>query len=88
MRSSGLGRLISKWKGERVDSSKVTGLSGKDMNNGQFSPHLPTSFEERKILALVIEVGVLIVMGSHSYEFGGKFFMQIFGRPIRLALMK
>ena len=86
MRLAGLGRLIPKWKGKKVDSLKVTGQTGRDIENWSFSPISPSIFEERMILALVVEVGILISMGSHSYEFGGKFFLQLLGGPIGLSL--
>ena len=31
MRASGLGNLLPKWRGERVDSLRVSGLAGKNM---------------------------------------------------------
>ena len=33
-----------------------------------------------------METGILIVMGSHCYEFAGKFYLQVMGGPIGLAV--
>ena len=74
LRSAGLSKFIPKWKGDKVDSLRVTGQSGRKMENWEFSPHVPTIFEEKLILGLVIEVGVLVAMGSHIYEFAGKYY--------------
>ena len=41
MKSSGLQRLIPKWGGDRVESLKVTGSSGKKIENWSFSSHIP-----------------------------------------------
>ena len=68
LRSSGLSRLIPKWTGERVDALRVTGLSGKNMDNWIHSAHIPTIFEQKLILGLIMEVRILIAMGSHCYE--------------------
>ena len=86
MRLAGLGRLIPKWKGKKVDSLRVTGQTGRELDNWSFSPTGPSIMEERRILALVVEVGILLSMGSHSYEFGGRFFLQLLGGPIGLSL--
>ena len=86
MRSTGLGRLIPRWKGDRVDMLRVTGDSGKDMDGWRHSPHEPTEFELKLILGLIMEVGILISMGSHCYEFAGRFYLQLLGGPIGLAV--
>ena len=86
MRKSGLSNLIPKWKGKKVDALRITGDSAKNLENWIFSSHVPTIFEEKLILGLVLEIGVLIAMGSHSYEFAGKFYLQVLGGPIGLAL--
>ena len=68
MRSAWLGRLIPKWKGERVDSLQVTSDIGKNMDSWRHSPHEPTEFELKLIIGLLMEVGILISMGSHCYD--------------------
>ena len=42
--------------------------------------------EQRRIIGLILEVGVLVAMGSHCSEFAGKFFLQCLGGPIGLAI--
>ena len=35
---------------------------------------------------MIMEVGVLIVMNTHVYEFHGKLYLQCYGGPIGLAI--
>ena len=56
------------------------------MNNWTHPNHIPTIFEQKLILGLVMEVGILIAMGTHCYEFAGKFFLQLRGGPIGLNI--
>ena len=49
MRLAGLARLIPRWGGERVNSLRVTGEAGKDMNNWFHSAHEPTIFEQKAV---------------------------------------
>ena len=37
-------------------------------------------------MGLLLEIGVLVVMGTHCYEFNGKFYVQKRGGPIGLAV--
>ena len=67
LRSSGLSRLIPKWQGDRVEALRVTGLSGKNMNNWTHPNHIPTIFERKLILELVMEVGILIAIHLVTY---------------------
>ena len=76
--------LLPVWRGERAEALKVTGDSGRDMSKWIF-PRYINKHDERRILAMVVEVGVLIAMGSHIYEFGNKFYLQFRGGPIPLA---
>ena len=39
-----------------------------------------------KIIGLVVELGVLVAIGSHIYEFGEKLFLQLWGGPIGSTL--
>ena len=86
LRLAGLSRLIPRWLGERVNSLRVTGETGKNMENWAHSASEPTIFEQKVILGLLMEVGILISMGTHCYEFAGRFFLQLLGGPIGLAL--
>ena len=85
MKLAGLGNLIPKWQGDRVESLRVSGSSGKDMNRWTHANIEPTIFQKKLIISLLIEVGVLVLMGSHCYEFAGSFYLQTLGGPIGLA---
>ena len=86
MRAAGLANLVPRWRGDKVDALKVSGLSGRNMDSWIFANHNPSDYQIKLILGLVIEVGVLIAMGSHIYEFGGRFYLQLFGGPIGMVL--
>ena len=60
-----------------MESLRVTGESGKKMENWIFSAHSPSLMQIKVIIGLIIEVGVIIAMGSHIYEFGEKLFLQL-----------
>ena len=79
LRAAGLAKHIPKWRGDKVDALRVTGTSGKKMEGWIHSPHYLSKVDERRILGLVLEVGILVAMGSHCYEFGGKFYLQTRG---------
>ena len=82
---AGLKHLIPTWKGDRLAALKITGTTGRDMSKWIFLSY-NNKFDDRRILAMVLEVGVLICMGSHIYEFGNKFYLQTRGGPIGLSL--
>ena len=42
--------------------------------------------EKRKLLAKFVELAVLEIFGSHTYEFGGRVYRQWDGGPMGLAL--
>ena len=86
MRAAGLGNLIPRWKGKKDEALKVTGTSAKNMDSWIFANQNPTIFQIKLILGLVVEVGVLLAMGSHVYEFGGRFYLQLAGGPIGMVL--
>ena len=65
-----------------MESLKVTGDSGRNMDSWSFSPLKPTIFQEKAIIGLLVEVGILVAMGSHCYEFSGKFYLQLRGDPL------
>ena len=77
MVSAGLGSLIPKWKGKKVELLKVTGESGRNMESWSFSPKNPSIFEQKAIIGLLMEIGILVAMGSHCYEFAGRFYLQL-----------
>ena len=86
MIKAGLHKFIPTYKGDRLSQLKVTGTTGKDKSNWTFSAATPSKAQEKVILAMIIEVGVLIVMNSHVYEFQGDCYLQCFGGPIGLAI--
>ena len=43
-----------------------------------------TAREKRMIIARVMKIAVLVLLRTHVYEFGGKFFLQKKGGPIGL----
>ena len=86
MVAAGLVNLIPRWKGDKVEALRVTGESGKNMDSWVFSAQPPSQRQIKTIIGLLVEVGVIIAMGTHVYEFGGKLFLQLFESPICLAL--
>ena len=50
MVSAGLGSLIPKWKGKKVELLKVTGESGRNMESWSFSPKNPSILEQKAII--------------------------------------
>ena len=43
-----------------------------------------TEFEERMIVAMAVQIGIIAVMNTHQYSFNGKTFLQKAGGPIGL----
>ena len=43
-----------------------------------------TDFEERMIVAMAVQIGIIAVMNTHQYSFNGKTFLQKAGGPIGL----
>ena len=86
MRAAGIGNLIPRWKNKKVEALRVTGDTGKSMDNWIFPNQTPSVFQIKLILGLIIEVGVILAMGSHVYEFNGRFFLQLLGGPIGMVL--
>ena len=86
MRDAGLGNFIPRWAGDKVDALRVTGITGKNMDSWKFTSLSPSIMQIMKIIGLVVELGVLVAMGSHIYEFGEKLFLQLWGGPIGSTL--
>ena len=86
MRDAGLGNFIPRWAGDKVDALRVTGITGKNMDSWKFTSLTPSIMQIMKIIGLVVELGVLVAMGSHIYEFGEKLFLQLWGGPIGSTL--
>jgi hypothetical protein len=44
--------------------------------NWVFPPVDPTALEERMIVAAFVQIGVLAMMNTHVYSFGGEMYLQ------------
>ena len=71
---AGLRHLIPRWRGDRETALKVTGDAGRNMDNWVFVPIKISKRDEIKIIAMLMEVGVLLIMNCNVYEFGGKYY--------------
>ena len=56
----------------------------KNEENWKFPEVDRTEFEERLIVAMAIQIGVLTMMATHRYSFNGKTYLQKAGGPIGL----
>ena len=43
-----------------------------------------TEYEERTLIAMAVQIGVIAMMNTHQYSFNGKTFLQKAGGPIGL----
>ena len=77
MIEAGLQRFIPRYKGEKLSQLKVTGSTGREKDNWVFSSHNLSKVHERIILGMLIEVGILVAMHSHVYEFHGVYYLQV-----------
>ena len=84
LHKAGIGRLTPVWLGDRQDLTTVGGRKSKDSRSWWDLKKEIRDFEKRRILAYVMECMVNVVMGSHVYSFGGKYFLQREGGPIGL----
>ena len=67
MRSADLGNFIPIWRGKKVESLRITGQSGKNLENWIFPPLSPSIFQQKAIVGLLMEIGVLVVMGVKNF---------------------
>ena len=86
MKDAGLGNFVPRWCGDKVEALRVTGTAGKNMDSWKFNAQTPSIMQIKQIIGLLVEVGVIIAMGSHVYEFGGKLYLQLWGGPIGSTL--
>ena len=56
------------------------------MDNWVFVPIKISKRDEIKIISMLMEVGVLLIMNCHVYEFGGKYHLQTQVGSIGLAI--
>ena len=61
----------------------VTSLPGND-ENWSYPTQEFTKIQRKTIVATMVQIGVLTMMNTHLYEFGGKIFLQKDGGPIGL----
>lgn len=81
---AGLGRLCPKWKGDRADLVSLGGKKSRNKSNWLDSKREIWDSDEKKIMAMVVEVLTNLVMSTHVYSFAGKFYLQRDGGPIGL----
>ena len=82
LKECGLNGYIPTWLGGRPDLLTVGGEGfDEDSKWGNVGKQLP-SLIQRRIISKVIEVAVIICMGTHVYSFGEKIFLQCKGGPI------
>ena len=83
---AGLTRLTPKWLGKRADLIAVGGTKTNDNNSWRDSHKQIHRREAKKIIATLLEIGVIIVMSTHLYTFNGITYVQLLGGPIGLRL--
>ena len=81
---NGLLRVKPKWKGKREDKLTIGGDAAKGESNWSHSSKTLFARDKKMILAVFVEILVHLVMSTHVYKFGGKFYLQLEGGPIGL----
>ena len=78
---------------QRILPVRLTGVRGvrpgvsastESEKNWKFPKVEYTKLEKKKIVATIIQIGVLVMMNTHLYSFNGKTFLQKEGGPIGL----
>ena len=77
-------RLKPKWKGKREDLLTVGGDASRDSKNWRDTSKTIFDSEKRRIIAFFVEILVTVIMGTHVYEFAGRYYVQVDGGPIGL----
>ena len=83
---TGLNRLKPKWLGKRAD---LIALGGTKTNSDEYWSDTKNSIHRREakmIIATMVEIGVIVTMGTHLYTFNGVTYVQLAGGPIGLRL--
>ena len=80
----GLKRVSPRWLGDREDLLTVGGVKSKGDECWEDSEKEIFEHEERKIIAYMMEAMIDVVMSTHVYKFGNKYFLQHQGGPIGL----
>ena len=81
-----LSRHIPKWLGEREDLTTVGGRKSKSQKSWKDSGNCLWPTEKKMIVACLMEAMVHVVMTTHCYFFGGKFYLQRDSGPIGLRI--
>ena len=81
---AGLSRLCPTWLGSREDLITVGGRKSKSPKSWRDVERTLFHSEKEKILAMLMEIMVHVIMNTHVYFFGGKFFIQKDSGPIGL----
>ena len=84
MERANLLRLKPKWRGKREDLITVGGDKSRSDKSWKDSTKSIFESEKKRILAYFVEILVNVIMGTHVYEFCGKYFLQVDGGPIGL----
>ena len=75
LEKAGLGRLATEWKGNRDDIFSVGGKKSRDKNLWNDYKREIFESDKKRIIALLVEVLTNLVMSTHVYTFGGKYFL-------------
>ena len=82
MAQIGLGRIMPKWAGKRSDLVSVGGDLSKSDGGWYDTRREISEYEKKIIISRVVEIAVLVSMGTHVYSFGNKLYLQASGGPI------
>ena len=82
LKECGLERIAPNWLGTRPDLLTVGGESGMNGDKWYFRSKSCTEKEEKLLVARVLELAVLVCMGTYAYSFQGHLYLQREGGPI------
>ena len=82
LKEIGLGKISPRWTGPRPDLLSVGGECGHSDQKWFFPRKNYTNKEEKVIASRVLELAVLVCMGTHAYSFCGHLYLQREGGPI------
>ena len=83
---AGLSKLKPRWLGKRAD---LIALGGTKTNQDKYWSDTKKTIhrkEARKIIATMVEIGIVTTMSTHLYTFNGIIYVQLSGGPIGLRL--
>ena len=83
---AGLNRLAPTWLGKRSDLLSVGGVKTNEDKWWRDSSRIIHRHEKKKIVGIVLEIGVIAAMGTHLYTFNEITYIQLQGGPIGLRL--